>query len=135
MPYLTVVVKQAHINNGYANVDDNDACVIALASQAAFKDKTVLCLFDSLGVGGKTIPLPKSAQDLQRRIYDGVPKKELKPFLFPREGLNDIRRRPFLAPRTRRAVRHNHRRDCAVGAVRCHRCPSTGLPRVAIEPA
>ena len=82
MPYLTIEVKQSHINRGYNSVDARSACVIALAAQAAFKDKTVECLYESLVVGKKFIHLPQSAQLIQRRIFDDVSKKELKPFSF-----------------------------------------------------
>lgn len=82
MAYLTIPVKRTHINRGYKNVYSNDGCPIALAAQEALKNKNVLCLFDHLEVGAKKVRLPKSAQHLQRRIYDHTAKSELTPFSF-----------------------------------------------------
>lgn len=86
MPYLTVVVKQSHINKGYNHIDDSSSCVIALACQSAMKNKEVRCFFDWLGLdefgNTKLAALPQSAQRLQQRIFTGVDKKKLKPFSF-----------------------------------------------------
>lgn len=83
MPYLTIEVKQSHINRGYKNPDDSTACVIALAAQAALHDKNVMCFFDNLFIGVKKVcTLPASALKLQRNLFNGKPKSEIKPFSF-----------------------------------------------------
>jgi hypothetical protein len=86
---LEIVVTKEIIRDHGENVLDNYDCPVAVATKAALVKARVktkfpfkVCYYSTIWIGGKMYNLPKTAQDLQAKLFDG---EKAKPISFTLE--------------------------------------------------